>query len=62
MSLLEIATGLGDYTIVFEKLFKKITAIKPEKILIEKFNNKIKELNLKSKIECKTSNIFLFLC
>jgi ubiquinone/menaquinone biosynthesis C-methylase UbiE len=51
MSLLEIGAGHGDYTLVFEKLFKNITAIDPEKILIEKFNKKIKNLNLTSKIE-----------
>ena len=51
MSLLEIGAGHGDYTLVFEKLFNKITAIDPEKILIEKFNKKIKNLNLTSKIE-----------
>lgn len=51
MSLLEIGAGHGDYTLVFEKLFEKITAIDPEKLLIDKFNNKIKNLNLKSKIE-----------
>lgn len=51
MSLLEIGAGHGDYTLVFEKLFKKITAIDPEKKLIDKFNNKIKKLNLTSKIQ-----------
>ena len=51
MSLLEIGAGHGDYTLVFEKLFNKIIAIDPEKTLIDKFNNKIKKLNLTSKIE-----------
>ena len=51
MSLLEIGAGHGDYTLLFEKLFNKITAIDPEKTLIDKFNNKIKKLNLTSKIQ-----------
>ena len=32
MSLLEIGAGHGDYTLVFEKLFKKITAIDPSPV------------------------------
>lgn len=51
MSLLEIGAGHGDYTLVFEKLFNKITAIDPEKTLIDKFNKKINNLNLTSKIQ-----------
>ena len=51
MTLLEIGAGHGDFTLLFEKLFKKITAIDPEKTLIDIFNKKIIELNLSSKIE-----------
>lgn len=51
MSLLEIGAGHGDYTLVFEKLFNKITAIDPEKTLIDKFNKKINNLKLTSKIK-----------
>ena len=69
MSLLEIGAGHGDYTLVFEKLFNKIIAIDPEKTLIDKFNNKIKKLNLTSKIQIhvcscegfKTSETFDFI-
>ena len=51
MTLLEMGTGHGNFTLVFEKLFKKITAIDPEKTLIDIFNKKIIELKLSSKIE-----------
>ncbi len=53
MSLLEIGSGHGRLTLIYEKLFKKILAIDSEKSLIDLFNKKIKEENL-IKIKTKT--------
>tara|TARA_B100000902_G_C27306693_1_gene915931 strand:+ start:1487 stop:2065 length:579 start_codon:yes stop_codon:yes gene_type:complete len=55
MSLLEIGAGHGNFTLVFNKLFKKITAIDSEESLIYMLNNKILELNLTSKIETEVT-------
>ena len=53
MSLLEIGSGHGRLTLIYEKLFKKILAIDSEKSLIDLFNKKIKKEKLK-KIKTKT--------
>ena len=56
MTLLEIGCGHGVRTLVYEKLFKKILAIDPEKKLINIFNKKIEEEKLDKKIQTKISN------
>ena len=56
MTLLDIGSGHGNHTLIFEKLFKKIYAIDPEEHLIETFNKKIKELNLEKKIKTEISD------
>ncbi len=42
-SVLEVGSGHGRYTIIFQKLFKKILALDLESELIELLNNKISE-------------------
>lgn len=54
-SVLEVGSGHGRYTIIFQKLFKKILAIDLESELIELLNNKISEEGLNN-ISTITSN------
>jgi ubiquinone/menaquinone biosynthesis C-methylase UbiE len=42
-SVLEIGSGHGIYTIIFQKLFKKVLALDPESELIDLLNDKILE-------------------
>lgn len=42
-SVLEVGSGHGVYTIIFQKLFKKVLALDQESELIELLNNKISE-------------------
>lgn len=45
-SVLEIGSGHGRYTIIFQKLFKKVLALDPESELIDLLNDKILEYGI----------------
>lgn len=45
-SVLEIGSGHGRYTIIFQKLFKKVLALDPESELIDLLNDKILEYEI----------------
>ena len=49
MEVLEMGCGHGRFTLILNKMFKKIIAVDPEKILINMLNNKINEMKINNK-------------
>lgn len=59
-SMLEIGCGFGKETLVFAMLFKKILAVDPTAVLIERFNKTILELKLEKSIQTKITDCASF--